>query len=154
MENLGPLGYKNANVVYLKYPDMLSTVEKQSKDLCGKLYTGEIAKYLVGADKIPEYLTNFIEGMRRQSEDFRLSCVRQLRESSSNLVNVCQIIPLAVFSYLSRKYTTLIYRGLDNEDKKFRKIKQDDDDKKEKHLKYFRPNLENPANKSATLELN
>ena len=133
---------------------MLSTIEKQSKELCGKLYTGEISKYLVGADKIPEYLTNFIEGMRRQSEDFRLSSVRQLRDASHNLVNVCQIIPLAIFSYLGRKFTTLIHRGLDSEDKKFRKIKQEDDEQKEKHLKCFRPNLENPANKSATLELN
>lgn len=97
LENLGPLGFKNASQVYMKFQDMIVSIEKQSKDLCGKLYTGEIAKFLVGNEKIPEYLINFIEGMRRQSEDFRLSCVRQLRESASLLVKVCQVIPQAVF---------------------------------------------------------
>ena len=43
---------------------------------------------------------------------------------------------------------------MDLEDKKFRRVKQEDDDTKEKHLKNFRPNLENPANKIATQELN
>ena len=33
--------------------------------MCVKLYTGENAKYLVGPEKIPEYLTIFLEGMRR-----------------------------------------------------------------------------------------
>lgn len=81
LENLGPLGYKNPNQPYLKYAETIAQIEKQSKEICAKLYTGDIAKYLVGAEKIPEYLTTFLEGMRRQSEDFRISCVRQLRES-------------------------------------------------------------------------
>jgi DNA-binding HxlR family transcriptional regulator len=63
---------------------------------------------------------------------------------------VCQIIPQAVFNYLCRKQTTLVLRALDAEERKFRKIKQDDDEKKQKHLRNFRPNLENPANKVLT----
>ena len=65
---------------------MIGSIEKQSKEICAKLYTGELAKFLVGADKIPEYLSNFLEGMKRQSEDFRLSSVRQFREAAANLV--------------------------------------------------------------------
>ena len=154
LENLGPLGYKNPNQPYLKYAETIVQIEKQSKEICAKLYTGDIAKYLVGAEKIPEYLTTFLEGMRRQSEDFRLSSVRQLRESCNQLVQLCQIVPQAVFSYLNRKYTLLALRALDKEERQFKRLKTEDDDRKEKHLKYFRPNLENPANKIATLELN
>lgn len=55
---------------------------------------------------------------------------------------------------MNRKYTTLIQKELGTEDKKFKNIKKNDDELKEKHLKLFRPNLENPANKSLTLELN
>lgn len=65
LENLGPLGYKNSTQTYYKFQDMIGVIEKGSKDLCAKLYTGDIAKYLVGAEKIPEYLTIFLEGMRR-----------------------------------------------------------------------------------------
>jgi len=63
-------------------------------------------------------------------------------------------VPQAVFSYLHRKYTILTLRALDKEERQFKKLKNEDDERKEKHLKYFRPNLENPANKIATLELN
>jgi len=44
--------------------------------MCVKLYTGELAKYLVGTEKIPEYLTVFMEGMRNQAEGFRIGSVR------------------------------------------------------------------------------
>ncbi len=154
LENLGPLGYRNSTQTYYKFPDMIAVIEKQSKDICAKLYTGEIAKFLVGADKIPEYLTTFLEGMRRQSEDFRIGSVRQLREACLNLVSVCQVVPQAVFQYLSRKYITLIARAMDAEERQFKRAKNEDDELKEKHLRYFRPNLENPANKIATQELN
>lgn len=40
------------------------------------------------------------------------------------------------------------------EDKLFRSLKKVDDEAKERNLKLFRPNLENPANKTLTLELN
>lgn len=47
-----------------------------------KLYTGENAKYLVGPEKIPEYLSQFFEAMRLQAEGFKLGSVRQLREAA------------------------------------------------------------------------
>lgn len=83
-------------------------IEKQSKELCTKLYTGENAKYLVGPEKIPEYLTQFFEGMRMQAEGFRIGSVRQLRESALKLQELAQEVPLAVFGYLGKKYSALI----------------------------------------------
>lgn len=50
-----------------------------------KLYTGENAKYLVGDQKIPEYLSAFLANMHRQVEEFKINCVRQLRSSSLRL---------------------------------------------------------------------
>lgn len=61
---------------------MILQIEKQSKEICAKLYTGENAKLLVGADKIPEYLSVFLENMKRQCEEFRIGSVRQLRTSA------------------------------------------------------------------------
>jgi hypothetical protein len=52
------------------------------KDLCQKLYVGENAHFLVGADKIPEYLTIFLEKMKRQGEEFKINQLRQLRTSA------------------------------------------------------------------------
>lgn len=63
-------------------------------------------------------------------------------------------MPYCILGYLNQKYTQLVLKDLGVEDKKFRQLKKSDDEAKEKHLKLFRPNLENPANKSLTLELN
>jgi len=59
-----------------------------------------------------------------------------------------------LLGYLNRKYTSLIAKDLGAEDKAFKNLKKIDDENKEKHLKLFRPNLENPANKAITMELN
>lgn len=133
---------------------MIAQIEKQSKEICVKLYTGELAKFLVGAEKIPEYLSVFLEGMRAQAEGFRIGSVRQLRELALKLVEYCQQVPYCILGYLNQKYTQLVLKDLGVEDKKFKQLKKADDEAKEKHLKLFRPNLENPANKSLTLELN
>lgn len=63
-------------------------------------------------------------------------------------------VPSSVFGYIFRKYTSIIQKELGIEDKKFKAIKKNDDETKERNLKLFRPNLENPANKTITSELN
>jgi hypothetical protein len=45
-----------------------------------KLYVGKYQPLLTGPDKIPDYLRTYFEGVRRQTEDFRIGCCRQLRE--------------------------------------------------------------------------
>jgi hypothetical protein len=49
----------------LKFNDNIVAIEKASRELCPKLYTGENAKYLIGTEKIPEYLSIFLESMRK-----------------------------------------------------------------------------------------
>ena len=66
LEILGPIGFKNANEAQLKFPESIGKIDQMCKDLCGKLYTGDNAtKYLVGPDRIPEYLTIFLEHMKK-----------------------------------------------------------------------------------------
>lgn len=60
LEHLGAIGFKNASEPQLKFPDTIAQIEKTSKELVAKLYTGENAKFLVGNDKIPEYLSIFL----------------------------------------------------------------------------------------------
>jgi hypothetical protein len=78
------------------------------KDLCQKLYTAENAIYLVGTDKIPVYLTIFLEKMKRQAEEFKINQVRQLRVSAARFQELCGQIPYSVFSYLKTIYTNSI----------------------------------------------
>jgi len=48
----------------------------------------------------------------------------------------------------------MIEQKVKSEDAKFDMSKTQDAEKKQDHLRMFRPNLENPANKEATQELN
>ena len=59
-----------------------------------------------------------------------------------------------MFGYLYLKYTAIVTKTLGAEEKQFRQTEKADDEQKERHLKLFRPNLENPANKQLTMELN
>jgi len=51
--------------VQLNFPDSVAYDGEVEQGNVAKLYTGENAKYLVGPEKIPEYLTVFLEGMRQ-----------------------------------------------------------------------------------------
>ena len=45
--------------------------------------------YLVGPDKIPAYLSVFLEKMKRQAEEFKINQVRQLRVSAGRFKELC-----------------------------------------------------------------
>lgn len=124
------------------------------KDLCQKLYTGENTKYLVGNDKIPEYLSTFLDRMKRQAEEFKISQVRQLRAAAQRLQDLCVDLPKSTFNFIRVYYTAKIDSGCTAVNSKFEEMKVGDKQTKEEHLRLFRPNLENPANKDATKELN
>lgn len=76
LEVLGSIGFKNAKEPYFNYPTAIGKIDQMCKELCAKLYTGENTSYLVGPDKIPEYLTIFLEKMKRQAEEFKINQVR------------------------------------------------------------------------------
>jgi hypothetical protein len=56
----------------VKFPDAIGKIDDMCKSLCQQLYTGENLKYLEGTEKIPKYLSIFLEKMRKQAEEFRI----------------------------------------------------------------------------------
>ena len=48
LEHLGPIGFKNANEEYHKFPAAIQKIDNFCRELVGKLYVGENSKYLVG----------------------------------------------------------------------------------------------------------
>ena len=119
LEHLGPIGFNNSKEEYLKFPEAIMKIDNTCRDLVTKLYTGENAKYLVGDQKIPEYLSVFLTNMHRQVEEFKISCVRQLRMSTGKLEALCLKIPKSVFYYLQSKYQAIITQQLSNDNLKF-----------------------------------
>ena len=154
LEHLGPIGFNNSNEEYFKFPDAIMNIDKTCKDLVTKLYTGDNAKHLVGDEKIPEYLTRFLANMHRQVEEFKINCVRQLRMASEKLVEICQKVPSSVFLYLQFKYESITLNQVETCSQNFVQKQSEDKAAKDEHLRLFRPNLENPANKEMTKQLN
>lgn len=73
LEILGSIGFKNAKEPYFKFPESIGKIDQMCRDICQKLYVGENAQYLVGPEKIPTYLTIFLEKMKRQAEEFKIN---------------------------------------------------------------------------------
>ena len=121
LEVLGQIGFKNAKEPYMLFPAAIDKVDQMCKDLCQKLYTGDNVKYLVGPDKIPEYLSTFLDHMKRQSEEFKISQVRQLRTSAQHLQDLCQEIPRAVFNYLRVRSSAKIEHQVNSTNATFEK---------------------------------
>jgi hypothetical protein len=65
LEILGPIGYKNAKEPYVRFPEAIDQIDQMCKDICQKLYVGDNVKYLEGNDKIPHYLSVFLEPMKK-----------------------------------------------------------------------------------------
>ena len=106
IEVLGSIGFKNAKVAYLKFPEAIVQIGKQTRELCQKLYQGENAHYLEGPEKIPGYLSTFLQKMDRQAADFRISQVRRLRSSAQRFQDLLPQVPSFIFKYLQTVNTT------------------------------------------------
>lgn len=134
LEVLGSIGFKNAKEPYMKYHEAIMKIDKMCKDLCQKLYTGENAQYLVGPDKIPAYLSVFLEKMKRQAEEFKINQVRQLRTSTARFQELCAQIPYSVFSYLKSVYTSRIQQEVSRTEREYDNKRTESIRTKQKHL--------------------
>lgn len=74
--------------------------------------------------------------------------------SGERLINISQEVPRSVLYYLQFKYNNLVLYNIETETEKFLVKQKEDKAQKDEHLRLFRPNLDNPANKQATKELN
>jgi hypothetical protein len=88
--------------------------------------------------------------MKKQAEDFKINQVRHLRASALRLLELAQHVPKSVFHYLKTKFAAKILNLASIETEKFMRRKAEDAQTKEEHLRLFKPNLANPANKLMT----
>jgi hypothetical protein len=79
---LGPLGDQKEDKPFSKF---VLDIEKIISDETRTIYVGDKAKYLTGADKLPDFLRKYIASMKQSAEDFRQNSIRELRESCIRL---------------------------------------------------------------------
>lgn len=79
-ESLGPLYYNGEK----KFQDSITEIEKVIKEEAIKIYADK-PKFITGADKIPDYLRTYIENMNRNMVEFRISSIRDLRNTCEQI---------------------------------------------------------------------
>lgn len=65
--------------------EWITDIEKTIIAEAQKLYIGDKAKFLTGADKIPDYLRLYLENMKKKMAEFRISSIRNLRNSCEEI---------------------------------------------------------------------
>lgn len=73
--------------------------------------------------------------------------------SALRLQELASEIPRSVFHFLKIKFTAKIEHLAQAETNRYEESKKADGAQKEEHLRLFRPNLANPANKQQTQQL-
>ena len=70
---MGPLGDQKEDKPFSKF---VLDIEKIISDEARTIYVGDKAKYLTGADKLPDFLRKYIASMKQSAEDFRQNSIR------------------------------------------------------------------------------
>jgi len=81
LRTLGTIGYQVGTDKDITFMAALSKIEENIKNVARNLYQGANAQFLQGDDKIPEYLENYLRTTHAQTNEFRISCIRTLRDT-------------------------------------------------------------------------
>lgn len=81
IRTLGTIGYQVGTDKDITFMAALNKIEENIKTLARSLYQGANAQFLQGDDKIPEYLENYLRTTHAQTNEFRISCIRTLRDT-------------------------------------------------------------------------
>ncbi len=120
-------------------------IEKNVREESQKIYTGPSTKFLTGTDKIPDYLRNYLINMKKQVEDFRISCVRYLRNSCEEISRFSKEISQMVLEslLLKNRWSSDYEKKIIEKD--FSMILQENEEEKSRLTFELRPNLSNPS---------
>jgi hypothetical protein len=102
LEGMGPLFFQKDGK---RFSEWVTEIEKVIKEEAQRIYAGEKAKYLTGADKCPEYLRAYIDNMRRNLDEFKIQSIRDLRNSCEELSALAPRISEMMFGAIEMKYT-------------------------------------------------
>lgn len=78
---LGMIGYQAGTDKDITFMAALNKIEENVKNVARNLYQGANGQLLQGDDKIPEYLENYLRTTHAQTNEFRIGCIRALRNT-------------------------------------------------------------------------
>ena len=125
--------------------EWFADIEKNVREEAQKIYSGTNSKFLTGTDKIPDYLRIYLGNMKKQAEDFRISCVRYLRNSCEELSQLSKEISQMVIESILFKYRTASNNEKNSLEKTFSEIINENENQKSNLTFQLRPNLSNPS---------
>lgn len=79
---IGPLFYQKEAKNFMEW---VLEIEKNVISEAQKIYVGDKSKFLTGADKLPDYLRDYLNNMKKKANEFKIACIRNLRNSCEEL---------------------------------------------------------------------
>lgn len=120
---MGPLSQQKDEK---KFVQLVEEIEKVMKEEALKIYTAENKmKYITGADKIPDFLRDYIANMKKNAENFRLNCVRELRELCLELASFSGSISDCIFNVLLNNHSNKRIQATKPEFNKFLELQKE-----------------------------
>lgn len=78
LECLGEMADAGNGNIAEKFNPAVEQIRKAAIESAQSIYQGDDAKWLEGNDKIPAYLTKYLEQTAKNAEEFRKSSIRDL----------------------------------------------------------------------------
>lgn len=143
---LGQLGPLSQQKDERRFTQLVEEIEKVMKEEALKIYTAENKlKYITGADRIPDFLRDYIANMKKNAENFRLNCARELRELCLELASLSGLVSQSVFGGLLRLFSAKRVDATKPEFLRLLELQKEMERLKAAHTTKLRPNLSNPA---------
>ena len=143
LERLDQIYFRGEKV---RFNDKIKDMENAVAQETAKLYVQQYARFL-GADKTTDVLRVFVQGLRKEMEDFRIDAIRQLRTVTQMFCEVTAMANKVLFrSIQDRLNRDVLEHKTSVEGHWFLAIDNSDKQKAE-HLKNLRPFLAHPFNK-------
>lgn len=120
-------------------------IEKQVIAEAQKLYVGEKAKLLTGNDKIPDYLRVYLDKMKKKAVEFKLQCIRDLRNFFEELSELTPKISEMLLESVHLRYLVGLTEKTEKLQSEFEEIKDYNTKLKEQYMFELRPNMSNPC---------
>lgn len=151
LEFLNTLGTRTSQQ---KFNEAIALIRKSAIEETQKIYVGEDAKWLVGAEKIPEYLSTYLKTFMKNAEEFRINSIRYMRTVCLELVEHCQRIPETIFGDITNRFTREVIGQVSKVEKDFNSKHSETSGIQRENLRKLRPGLANPSNKEYLEALN
>lgn len=143
LERLDQIYYRGEKI---RFMDRIKDMETAVSQETAKLYVQQYARFL-GPDKTTDFLRVFVQGLRKEMEDFRIDAIRQLRTVTQMFCEVSITANKVLFGSIKDRFNRDVNNCVSAVQGNWSNAYTESEQQKADNLKKLRPNMTHPFNK-------